>query len=170
MRFSEMFFIPETFLTSPFMPLSSSESLHENFPCFHLLGSFLFFIYFLFFVFLPFLGPLPAAYGGSQAGGLIGAVAADLHHSHSHTGSLTHWARPEMESSTSWFLVGFFNHLFYLLLFMLKCQVSNSNFPLFLTFRGYCRTCGAESGKSSQNALRRWRAEYSPAGLWYLHP
>ena len=28
------------------------------------------------FLFLPFLGPLPAAYGGSQARGRIGAVAA----------------------------------------------------------------------------------------------
>ena len=27
------------------------------------------------------------AYGGSQAGGLIGAVAAGLHHSHSNVGS-----------------------------------------------------------------------------------
>ena len=31
----------------------------------------------------------PAARGGSQARGRIGAVAAGLHHSHSHTGSLT---------------------------------------------------------------------------------
>ena len=29
----------------------------------------------------------PTAYGGSQARGLIGAVAASLHHSHSNTGS-----------------------------------------------------------------------------------
>ena len=29
----------------------------------------------------------PAAYGGSQARGLIGAVAAGLHHSHSNAGS-----------------------------------------------------------------------------------
>ena len=32
----------------------------------------------------------PAAYGGSQASGLIGAVAAGLCHSHSNAGSLTH--------------------------------------------------------------------------------
>ena len=42
---------------------------------------------FFFFVFLPFLGPLPAAYGGSQARGLIGAVAISLHQSHSNAGS-----------------------------------------------------------------------------------
>ena len=42
------------------------------------------------FVFLPFLGPLPAAYGSSQARGLIGAVAAGLHHSHSNAGSEPH--------------------------------------------------------------------------------
>ena len=45
------------------------------------------FLFFLFFLFLPFLGLLPAAYGGSQARGLIGAVAADLRHSHSKAGS-----------------------------------------------------------------------------------
>ena len=33
-------------------------------------------------VFLPFLGPLPKAYGGSQARGIIRAVATSLHHSH----------------------------------------------------------------------------------------
>ena len=38
-------------------------------------------------VFLPFLGPLPAAYGGSQARGRIGAVAASLRQSHSNAGS-----------------------------------------------------------------------------------
>ena len=45
---------------------------------------FIFYFYlflFFFFVFLPFLGPLPAAYGGSQARGQIRAVAAGLHHS-----------------------------------------------------------------------------------------
>ena len=42
----------------------------------------------IFSVFLPFLlGPLPAAYGGSQARGLIRAAAASLHHSHSNAGS-----------------------------------------------------------------------------------
>ena len=40
-----------------------------------------------FFVFLPFLGRLPAAYGGSQTRGLIGAVATGLLHSHSNAGS-----------------------------------------------------------------------------------
>ena len=40
---------------------------------------------FFFFVFLPFLGPLPAAYGGSRARGLIAAVATGLHQSHSHS-------------------------------------------------------------------------------------
>ena len=43
--------------------------------------------FFFFCAFLPFLGPLPAAYGGSQARGLIGAVAAALRHSHSNAGS-----------------------------------------------------------------------------------
>ena len=38
-------------------------------------------------VVLPFLGPLLTAYGGSQARGPIGAVAAGLRQSHSNAGS-----------------------------------------------------------------------------------
>ena len=49
----------------------------------------------------------PEAYGGSQAKGRIGAVAAGLHHSHSNAGSWTHWVRPGIEPATSWILVGF---------------------------------------------------------------
>ena len=41
----------------------------------------------LFFVFLLFLWAAPAAYGGSQARGPIGAVATGLHQSHSNAGS-----------------------------------------------------------------------------------
>ena len=44
------------------------------------------FIYFLFFC-LAFSRAAPAAYGGSQARGPIGAVVAGLHHSHSNGGS-----------------------------------------------------------------------------------
>ena len=48
----------------------------------------LFFIYFYFY-FLSFAisRAAPAAYEGSKARGLVGAVAAGLHHSHSNTGS-----------------------------------------------------------------------------------
>ena len=42
-----------------------------------------FFFFFAFFLFRA----TPSAYGGSQAKGLIGAVAAGLHHSHSNVGS-----------------------------------------------------------------------------------
>ena len=35
----------------------------------------------------------------------------DLHHSHSNARSLTHWARPWIEPSSSWILVGFINSL-----------------------------------------------------------
>ena len=78
--------------------------------------------YFLLFIYLLFMAA-PMAYGGSQARGWIGATAAGLRHSHSHTwskpsvtytkahgnaGSLTHWARPGIEpGATSWFLVRF---------------------------------------------------------------
>ena len=58
------------------------------------------------------------AYGGSQVGGQIGAVAASLHHSHSNArsvtyaeacgndGSLTHGTMPGLETVSSWILVG----------------------------------------------------------------
>ena len=46
----------------------------------------LFFLSFFFFCLLSFMAA-PAAYGGSQARGPIGAVAASLHHSHSNAGS-----------------------------------------------------------------------------------
>ena len=45
--------------------------------------------YFITFRFCIFRAP-PAAHGGSQARGLIGAVATGLHHSHSNAGSETH--------------------------------------------------------------------------------
>ena len=44
---------------------------------------------FCFLSFLPFLGPLPAAYGGSQDRGQTGAVATGLRQNHSHAGSET---------------------------------------------------------------------------------
>ena len=57
------------------------------------------------------IGPLawepPYAAGGAQARGRIRAVVAGLCHSHSNAGSLTHRVRPEIEPTTSWFLVGF---------------------------------------------------------------
>ena len=40
-----------------------------------------------FFVFVFVFRVVPAAYGGSQARGQIGAVAAGLHHNHSNKGS-----------------------------------------------------------------------------------
>ena len=60
----------------------------------------------------------PTAYGGSQARGLIRAVASSLRQSHSNARSnlhhsslqcqiLNHWVRPGIEPATSWFLVGF---------------------------------------------------------------
>ena len=40
-----------------------------------------------YFIFFAFSRATPAAYGGSQAGGLIGAVAAGLRQSYSNSGS-----------------------------------------------------------------------------------
>ena len=48
---------------------------------FHILLLAVFGFFFSFFVFLPFSRAAPMAYGGSQARGLTGAVAAGLHHS-----------------------------------------------------------------------------------------
>ena len=42
------------------------------------------------FIYLAFFRATPAAYGGFQARGLIGAVAASLHQSHSNSGSEPH--------------------------------------------------------------------------------
>ena len=68
----------------------------------------------------------PVVYGGSQARGLMEDAAAGLGHSHSNTGiqalsatyttacsstrSLTHWAEPGIEPTSSWILVRFVNH------------------------------------------------------------
>ena len=61
---------------------------------------------FILFYFL-FFSAASTAYGGSQARGQIGAIAAGIHHSHGNTRSLTHWARPGMELESSWLLVRF---------------------------------------------------------------
>ena len=87
---------------------------------FHLLRkNWVLFIY----LFILLFGATPMAYGGSQARGLIGAIAVSLGHSHSKARSeqclqptpqlmatqdpLTHWVRPGTERATSWFLVRF---------------------------------------------------------------
>jgi len=51
---------------------------------------FLFLFFCLFFFFLLFLWAAPAAYGGSQARGRIGAVATGLRQSHSNARSQPH--------------------------------------------------------------------------------
>ena len=48
---------------------------------------FLFYFIFLFFCLFVFSRATPAAYGGSQAKGLIGTVAAGLRQRHSNVGS-----------------------------------------------------------------------------------
>ena len=75
----------------------------------HIIGGNLYLFIYLFSLFV-FSRVAPTAYGGSQARGQIGAAAASLHHSHSNTRSLTHWAGPGFKPTTSWFLVGFVNH------------------------------------------------------------
>ena len=72
--------------------------------------------------FIYFFRAATAAHGSSQARDPMQAIAAALHHSHSNVGSkphlwptlqlwqlgsLTHWARPGIEPTTSWTLVMF---------------------------------------------------------------
>ena len=79
----------------------------------------------LFFFFFWLFRATPTAHGGSQARGLIScgqwptpesqqqgirASSSTYTTGHSNAGSSTHWARPGIESETSWFLVGFVNH------------------------------------------------------------
>ena len=52
-----------------------------------LFGTLFFLFLFLFFCLFAFSRAASAAHGGSQARGLIGAVAATLHQSHSNSGS-----------------------------------------------------------------------------------
>ena len=66
----------------------------------------------------------PVAYGGFQARGLkwscshqltpqsqqIGAPSATYTAARGNTRSLTHWARPGIEPTSSWILVGFLTH------------------------------------------------------------
>ena len=61
------------------------------------------------FIYLLLFRATPVAYGGSQAGGQIGAAAASFHHSHINAESLTHWKRPGIEHTSSCILVGFFS-------------------------------------------------------------
>ena len=102
---------------------------------------------------LPFWGAAPASYGGSQARGLMGAVATSLHHSYSNAGSatyttaqgntrsLTHQARLGMEPATSWFLVAFVSTAprrellnYTLESFLLKMSFLSFPFPSFSSF------------------------------------
>ena len=54
-------------------------------------------IFFFISLFLCLFRAIPAAYGGSQARGWIGAVAAGLHHRHSNAGSEPHlWPTPQL--------------------------------------------------------------------------
>ena len=69
-------------------PSSSTPSNHESILYVWVCFFFLIFIYSFIYLFIYWLFRATAtAYGGSQARGQVGAVAAGLHHSHSHTGS-----------------------------------------------------------------------------------
>ena len=69
----------------------SSSSIFLSQDAFGYSGSFVLpnklYLFIFFFVFLLFLWAAPAAYGGSQARGQIGAAATGLRQSHSNAGS-----------------------------------------------------------------------------------
>jgi len=70
-------------LASPFLSVGSNK---PHFTAMVIPWTF-FFFFFFFFVLFAISWVAPAAYGGSQARGLIGAVATGLHQSHSNMGS-----------------------------------------------------------------------------------
>ena len=61
-----------------------------NHSLLHVIYTLIFFFSFLFLVFFAISWATPTAYGGSQARGRIGAVAASLRQSHSNSGSELH--------------------------------------------------------------------------------
>ena len=86
-----------------------------------------------------------AAYGGAQARGPIGAVAASLHHSRSHAGSelhqrpapqlmATHGARPGIEPTSSWMDGNSRTHQFFTIdfIFQSSSRSMGSETPCFL--------------------------------------
>ena len=91
----------------------------------------------------------PIAYGDSQAMSLIGATAAGLNHSHSSAGSLTHWARPGMETTTSWFLVGFVSAQPQRKLHSVNFEFYSSGFPtVFCCIGNFLKNVQIKSGVS----------------------
>ena len=59
-----------------------SQALSQGPKAVHILS-----IFFFFFFVISLFRAAPAAYGGSQVRGQIGAIAAGLHHSHNNVGS-----------------------------------------------------------------------------------
>ena len=112
--------------------------------------------YFLFFPsFLPSFLPAPVAYGISQARDWIRTVAAGLHCSHSHVESLIHRARPGIQPTSSWILVGFVTA-------EPQCELQ---FPIFLfyfcIFRATPRAYGGSQARGWIDAVA--------AGLCHSH-
>ena len=119
-------------------PFSSSPSSWQ--PHFYFLSLWNFFFLGLF----VFSMVTPVAYGGSQAKSLIGVVATSLtpqpqqHQiwvmsatyttAHGNARSLTHWKRPRIEPSISWFLAAFVNHW------------ATMRTPVFMNLTTWCST------------------------------
>ena len=89
---SLLVFISQYFMFYPLKIFAYSNSVKGLYFTFRFYLLLLGFFGVLFFFFFPplFFFFSPAAYGGSQPRGLIGAVGAGLYHSHSNVGSEPH--------------------------------------------------------------------------------
>ena len=98
-----------------FFPLSSISSFTLFHPyeicsvdlclcCFHLIFMTWFLLIYLFIYLFLLFRAIPVTYGSSQSRGQIRATAASLRHSCSNVGSLTHWVRPGIEPTSSYWL------------------------------------------------------------------
>ena len=108
----------------------------------------------------------PAAYGGFQPTGWIGATAACLCHSHNNVGSklrlrptttahgntrsLTHWARPGIKPASSWILVRFISAVPHRELWKDQCFLSSLS--------------SAGSWEVISKWMIKWRIKWVPGG------
>ena len=113
-------------------------------------------------VILFFLTAAPAVYRSSQARGQIGAMAADLCHSHSNTRFLSQWARPGIKPGSSWLIV-----------LSLLSHHGNSLFlicfsPHLITFQSINPTWRVNQTQKLYLGFSKWDKEKGPApqNLW----
>ena len=90
---------------------------------------------------------------GSSTRGWIGAVAAGLSHSHSNTRSLTHWARPGIETTPSQTLCQVLNPLSH-------SGNSQNTFFFFLLSHFWSSCCGTAEAKKKKERKEKKRKSH----------